>query len=267
MQKNMSVPTAAAAAVLAAGLALAGCGSSASSSASKQAGSSSSSSAGGSGTHSASAATPAAATSSGSSASVPFPIGVGNTWTYDIAANGESGTTVNKMTAVTPVAGGQQVTMTTTDHLAGTSESSTETFIFHSDGSISYPLGQVSAGSGVTLSSSGVVWPPASVIDSGKATPSDIKLLIKVAGQAISTTAHVTVQGEGTATVTVPAGTYQATVVLVTEQMSIDGITVNVQTKTWFAPGVGPVKDQASTTDAGASSIAVTEELVSFTKG
>ena len=267
MQKNTPVPTAAAtvAAVLAAAtaLALAGCGSSASSSSSGSSSGSSSSSA----THSAAAAAAPAPTSAGSSASVPFPVAVGDTWTYNTTAGGESGTTVDKMTAVTPVTGGQQVTMTHTDHLAGVNDTSTETYIFHSDGSISYPLGQLSAGSGVTVSSGGIVWPPASVIDSGKPTQSDIKLSIKEGGQAISTTAHVTVQGAGTATVTVPAGTYQATVVLITEQISIAGVTATVQVKTWLAPDVGPVKDQVVTTDAGASNVAATEELVSFTTG
>ena len=267
MQKNTPVPTAAAtvAAVLAAAtaLALAGCGSSASSSSSGSSSGSSSSSA----THSAAAAAAPAPTSAGSSASVPFPVAVGDTWTYNTTAAGESGTTVDKMTAVTPVVGGQQVTMTHTDHLAGVNDTSTETYIFQSDGSISYPLGQLSAGSGVTVSSGGIVWPPASVIDSGKPTQSDIKLSIKEGGQAISTTAHVTVQGAGTATVTVPAGTYQATVVLITEQISIAGVTATVQVKTWLAPDVGPVKDQVVTTDAGASNVAATEELVSFTTG
>ena len=91
-----------------------------------------------------------------------------------------------------------------------------ETYLFHADGSISYPLGSFSPGSGVTVTSNGVVWPPASVIASGKPSQSTLNISIKAAGQNLSTTAHVTVQGDGTATVTVPAGTYQTTVVLVT---------------------------------------------------
>lgn len=258
MRKNTALS--AAAAVLAAGLTIAGCGSSASSSPS------------GSGTRTgtASSGTPTGgSTSAGAAttASVPFPIAVGNTWKYNITAASASGTTVNKMTAVTPVPDGQQVTMTTTDHLNGSSPTTTETYVFHSDGSISYPLGTFSPGSGVSVSSNGVVWPPASVIASGKPTQSQLKLTIKAAGQTLSTTANVTVQGEGTATVTVPAGTYQATVVLVTEKIAIVGVTADIQVKTWLAPNVGPVKDQVVTSDAGAANIAATEELVSFTKG
>jgi hypothetical protein len=263
MRKITPLPTAAAtaAAALAAGLALAGCGSSASSSPS------------GSGTHSATAArttaSGAATTggSTGASASVPFPVAVGNSWTYNITTGGDSGTTINKMTAVTPVAAGQQVTMLTTDHVGSTNASSSETYLFHPDGSISYPLGSFSPGSGVTVTSNGVVWPPASVIASGKPSQSTLNISIKADGQTISTTAHVTVQGAGTATVTVPAGTYQTTAVLVTERISIVGITATVEIKTWLAPTVGPVKVQVTTSDAGTSAVAASEELVSFTKG
>lgn len=261
MRKITHMPTAATAAALAAGLALAGCGSSGSSSASG--------SASGSATHSATAA--AANTTGGSvtiSASVPFPVAVGNTWTYDTTAGSESGTTVEKMTAVTPVAGGQQVAMTTTDHLASVNESKAITYIFHSDGSISYPLAPSLAGTGVTITSGGNIdWPAASVIAAGTPTRYDLKLSMKVAGQTLAASDQVTVQGAGTATVTVPAGTFHATVVLVTQQLSVDGINVTAQIKTWLAPDVGPVKDQVTTSDGGTSSVAATEQLVSFMKG
>jgi hypothetical protein len=239
MQKTMSLPAAAAAAALAAGLALAGCGGAASS-------------AGGSAT---------------SSTSVPFPVAVGNTWNYKITTGSESGTTVNKMTAVTPAATGQQVTMLTTDHVGSVNGSAKETYLFHADGSISYPLGSFSPGSGVTVTSNGVVWPPASVIAAGKPSQSTLNISIKAAGQALSTTAHVTVQGAGTATVTVPAGTYQATVVLVTERLGIVGITASIQVKTWLAPDVGPVKELVTTSEGSATSVVADEELLSFTKG
>jgi hypothetical protein len=274
MQKTMPPPavpppaaklpvTATAAAVLAAGLALAGCGGAASSSpAGSATNSATSAAAGGTATSGTSAATAA-----GASASVPFPVAVGNTWNYKITTDGESGTTINKMTAVTPVATGQQVTMLTTDHVGSVNGSAKETYLFHADGSISYPLGSFSPGSGVTVTSNGVVWPPASVIASGKPSQSTLNISIKAAGQTLSTTAHVTVQGAGTATVTVPAGTYQATVVLVTERLSIVGIAASIQVKTWLAPDVGPVKELVSTSEGSATSVVADEELLSFTKG
>ena len=268
MQKTMPLPAAksptvaTAAAVLAAGLALAGCGGAASSSPAGSATSSAAPATGGTAASGTSAAAPA-----GASVSVPFPVAVGNTWNYKITTGGESGTTTNKMTAVTPAAAGQQVTMLTTDHVGSVNGSARETYLFHTDGSISYPLGSFSPGSGVTVTSNGVVWPPASVIASGKPSQSTLNISIKVAGQALSTTAHVTVQGAGTATVTVPAGTYQATVVLVTERLSIVGITASIQVKTWLAPGVGPVRELVNTNEGSATSVVADEELLSFTKG
>ena len=171
------------------------------------------------------------------------------------------------MTTVTPVATGQQVTMLTTDHVGSVNGSVKETYLFHADGSIGYPLGSFSPGSGVTVTSNGVVWPPASVIASGKPSQSTLNISIKAAGQALSTTAHVTVQGAGTATVTVPAGTYQTTVVLVTERLEIVGITASIQVKTWLAPDVGPVKELVTTNEGSATSVVADEELLSFTKG
>jgi hypothetical protein len=274
MQKTMPLPaaklpvTATAAAVLAAGLALAGCGAAANSSSAGSATSSATAAAtGGTAASSTSAASTSAATAAGASASVPFPVAVGNTWNYKITTSGENGTTTNKMTAVTPAAAGQQVTMLTTDHVGSVNGSARETYLFHADGSISYPLGSFSPGSGVTVTSNGVVWPPASVIASGKPSQSTLNISIKAAGQTLSTTAHVTVQGAGTATVTVPAGTYQATVVLVTERLSIVGITASIQVKTWLAPDVGPVKELVNTSEGSATSVVADEELLSFTKG
>ena len=255
--------TATAAVVLAAGLALAGCGGAASSSPAGSAANSATAAA----TGSTATSSASAATAAGASASVPFPVAVGNAWNYKITTSGESGTTINKMTAVTPVATGQQVTMLTTDHVGSVNGSAKETYLFHTDGSISSPLGSFSPGSGVTVTSNGVVWPPASVIASGKPSQSTLNISIKAAGQRLSTTAHVTVQGAGTATVTVPAGTYQATVVLVTERLSIVGITASIQVKTWLAPGVGPVKELVNTNEGSATSVVADEELLSFTRG
>jgi hypothetical protein len=283
MQKTMPLPAtklpaaklaaaklpaaATAAAVLAAGLALAGCGSAASSSPGGSAANSATNSATAAAGRGSATSGTSGGTAAGASASVPFPVAVGNTWNYKITTGSESGTTVNKMTAVTPVAAGQQVTMLTTDHVGSVNGSAKETYLFHADGSIGYPLGSFSPGSGVTVTSNGIVWPPASVIASGKPSQSTLNISIKVAGQTLSTTAHVTVQGAGTATVTVPAGTYQTTVVLVTERVEIVGITASIQVKTWLAPDVGPVKELVNTNEGSATSVVANEELLSFTKG
>jgi hypothetical protein len=78
---------------------------------------------------------------------------------------------------------------------------------------------------------------------------------------------HVTVQGAGTATVTVPAGTYQATIVDMTMVMTVSGITVSIEIRTWVANGIGQVKSEVSTGVADHSAVTAISELKSFTKG
>ena len=257
--------------LLAAGLALAGCSSSASSPSS--ASSAATSSATGSATSAPATASPVASTASpsssgGSAASVPFPVGVGNTWKYATTAVGETGTTVDKMTAVVPVAIGQRVTMSDTSTLVGVTTTNASSYIFGNDGSITYPLNQVSStAAGVSVSGSGAVWPPAAQIDSGKPSTSELHMTIKEAGQTLSVVAHITVQGAGTQTVTVPAGTYNATVVNMTISFTVEGISVSEEIKTWLASGVGPVKDEVLLDEAGTNHVTASEELESFTKG
>ncbi len=263
--RTMAAAAAAAACVLATGLALAGCGAAASSGSSTPATSAASTA-----TTTASATTPSTSSSSSglaSLASVPFPVAQGNTWKFKVTTAAGDGTTVSTMSSVVPVAAGQQVTMTSTNDILGTTTTNSSTYVFESDGSIVYPLSENEVSSGVSVSGSGVVWPSAAVIDSGKPSTSELKLTIKADGETIDTTAHITVQGAGTQTVTVPAGTYTATVVDMTEAFSIEGITASIEIKTWLAPGVGPVKDEVLTNDAGASAVSASEELESFTKG
>jgi hypothetical protein len=256
--------------LLAAALALAGCGSSGNSSSSASTSSTTTptaTSASATTSTTSAAGTPSSTAAASSSASVPFPVGVGNTWKYATTAGSETGTTINKMTAVVPVASGQQVTVTSTSTLLGTTTHNSFTYIFGSDGSITYPLSQLGSSSGVTLSGSGVLWPNAAAIASGTPSTSQLKISINESGVKLSTTAHITVQGAGTASVTVPAGTYQATVVNMTIALTVEGISVTEQVKTWLASGVGPVKDEVILDEAGADHVEAGEQLESFTKG
>jgi hypothetical protein len=241
----------AALALTAAGLVLVGCGSS--SSAGSPAGSKSS-------------PTPSSGSGNGNAL---FPVAVGNTWVYEtrLSSLGERGTVTNEMTAVVPVASGQRVTMTGTFQLAGAAKTVTHsTYIFHSDGSITYPLSQL-GGTGVSVSAGGVFWPPASAIASGRPYKSTKQLTYTQDGASVKRTVHVTVQGAGSGTVTVPAGTYHATIVDMTLATSVDGISLDIEVRTWIANGVGPVKSEALTDDAGASHLTSVQELKSFRAG
>jgi hypothetical protein len=104
-------PAVLAAAIAAAGLAVAGCGPHVTV---NSAGTPSSSpAAAGKATASASAAS-GTSNSGLAGAYTIFPAAVGNTWVYDetLATGSGTGTGTNRITAVTPVAGGEQVTMT-----------------------------------------------------------------------------------------------------------------------------------------------------------
>jgi hypothetical protein len=246
---------------IAAGLAVAGCGGSSSSGAA----------AGGN----AASKSPAASHSTGSSgstsattttATVPFPVGVGDTWRYKTT----DGRTVNRITAVTPGSGGQQVTMRSAITTLGSTTHDTAYYVVHSDGSISLPFSQFNtngSGSTVKLISGNIFWPPADQLSSGKAYHDALKIAFSDGGMTQNVTAHVTVRGAGTQSVTVPAGTYNADVVNMTMAEKIEGISVSSVVRTWLAPGVGPVKSEVIIQEGGTSKVAAENQLVSYKAG
>ena len=198
-----------------------------------------------------------------SSNSVPWPIAVGNTWVYSSSTLAATTSTVtNKVLSVTPVSGGNQVTISNTDSVGGGTSDST--FIFHSDGSLTYPSNQM--GSAATIVKGSIVWPSASVIDSGQSTSSTVEIALKSGGLK-TITAHLTIKGAGTGTVTVPAGTYSATIVQMTEAFTVYGHTGTITVTSWMANGVGPVQSQAAIDELGHSQIVSQLKLVSFKQG
>lgn len=256
------------AAAAAAGLILAGCGNnsaattaSTSSPASGQAAAPGSASAG-------PASSGAGSDGSGtvSMGSALFPLAVGNTWVYQEKLSGDSGTVTNKVTSVTPAADGDKVAMKVKDDLLGVHTGTTSVFIVHSDGSISVPVAQVGSTS-VTVKSGSIIWPSSAQLASGQPHHDTLVISVKEAGHSSTVTAHVVVKGEGTQTVSVPAGTYQATLIDETMNEKFSGISVGLDIRTWVANGVGPVKSEVSSDAAGRSTIASLQELKSFTKG
>jgi hypothetical protein len=202
-----------------------------------------------------------------------FPATVGNTWVYtdSLATVGkQNGTTTNKITAVSPDSGGEKVTISTSTHIPGLPSTPTSlTYQFNSDGSISVPLTQLSNSStSVKVKSGGIVWPSRAVLDSGQTHTSTLRLQISAAGHKINVNGHVTVKGEGNQSVTVPAGSYTATLVDETISEAVSGVTVTIEVQTWLANGVGPVKSVASTkTGTGTAQVVSTEELKTFKQG
>jgi hypothetical protein len=216
----------------------------------------------------------AAATGSASQSSVvvaagalPFPDTVGDTWKY----NNTNGTTSeNKIGAVTPVSSGQQVTMDTTFIDNGTSTHASYEYIVEPNGEIALPTSQFAPSeSGVTMKvlSGGIYWPSAAQLASGQPVHTTLSMEITVAGKTQTITEHITSQGQGTQSVTVPAGTFSASVVNVQEAATIDGYNTTLDDKTWFASGVGPVQSELIDIAGGKTSIDNKEELTSFVKG
>lgn len=244
----------------AAGLLLAGCSAVTSSSSSTPLPS------GGSGSPSSSSSS-----SSGGSGGIDttlFPTTVGDTWVYDDTLAGhQNGTTTNMIIAATPDSAGQKVTIKTHSDITGLPTTPTTlTYQFNSDGSIEVPYAQVGNNT-VTIKSGGIVWPPRAQLATGQPHTSTLVLQIKAAGHNVTVNAHVTVKGGGTQSVTVPAGTYHATVVEETISEQVAGIAVSIEVRTWLANGIGPVKSVASTKSGSVSEIVSTEVLKSFTKG
>ncbi len=242
-----------------AALALAGCGGS-----SSNGGASGQSPAGGSSptaTHSSASTGPGSVTTDSY-----FPLAAGETWVYKDTLGTAGGTTINKMTAVIPTSAGQQATMTSTVSYP-VKKTTKETLIFRPDGSIAIPLTQL--GASVKIVSGSVAWPSAADLASGQAHTSTIVMKIAEAGVDKTITMPVTVKGEGTVSVTVPAGTYQATLINEGMTTSVDGYKITMAVRTWVANGVGPVKSEVFSSALGGSSSTPlsTEVLESFTKG
>jgi len=242
-------------------IALAGCGSAASTSAAPGGSPAASTSATASATTSADATTsPSGA--AGTSASAPFPVAVGNTWIYQAVTsiNNAHSTDTKKVLTVTPTSGGREVTMS--DTVIPGSATATQKYLFYDNGQIGFPI---SSSHGVTLvSGNGIVWPNAADLAAGKAAHSTSKIKLS-SGQY--ETADVTVSGGGTQSVSVPAGTYQATLVNMTIVTHLGSFTSTITIKEWTAPGTGPVKSEEVIKAAGQSQVTSTEALLSFKKG
>jgi hypothetical protein len=266
---NRSCPWAGRSAVLAgvaasAALALAGCGGSSSSSS----GGSGQQASGGSSSPSASGGSPAAAQGSGSGITTAayFPVGTGDTWVYrQTLGVGGTGTTIDKMIAVKSVSAGEQATMTNTISYP-VRKTTKETLVFLSDGSVEVPLTQFGSTT-VSVKSGTVVWPSASALAAGQSHTSTVVMRLNEGGHSRTVTLPVTVKGEGSATVTVPAGTYHTSVINQIMTTSVDGYKFSIIVRTWVADGVGPVKSEAFTGLTSGSAPTSTEVLKSFTKG
>lgn len=250
------------AAAAASGLVLAGCGNSSGSGAAPGSGSGASAS----GAAASPASNSASGTGTGTSvSSALFPLAVGNKWVY--VMKGERGTVTNQVISLAPTAGGTKATLKSRESLGGAPATTTSAIIVHSDGSIAVPVTQLGSSS-FKLTSGSVIWPSAAQLASGQPHHDTLVISMDMAGQHTTVRAHVVVKGEGTQTVSVPAGSYQATLINEAMTEKFSGISVTLDIRTWVANGVGPVKDEVTSATAGGRTVtSLVEELKSFTKG
>jgi hypothetical protein len=246
-----------------AGLALAGCHSSSSGSASGTASAPGTAKA---------AATASSAASSGSvsiggAGSVAyFPDQVGDTWVYSVQFASTKAKITNRVTAVTQVSSGTEVTMSDTDTELDSTKPTTVQWIVHPDGSISIPTSFI-GGSTLKIKSGNLGWPSPAQLASGQPQDSTLVMTDTVAGKTITVAAKSVVKGEGTQSVSVPAGSYSATVIDDVQNEKVLGYPLTTDIKIWLVNGVGPVKTEMTSGSGSTSTLSELEQLVSFTKG
>ena len=193
-------------------------------------------------------------------ASTVLPAQLGNTWVYavDSTALGK-GTETSRISAVTPAAGGQRATLMTSLRLAGAKQPFrfASQFIAGADGSIKF--GSTSF-MGSRLASVNVNWPSPASLTPGHPRTST------VTGSFLGfkTTERLTITEVGPATVTVPAGTYRATLL---EQIVTSRGGGREVIKSWVVNGIGQVKTDTSVLVKGTREVSLVQELTSFTKG
>jgi hypothetical protein len=165
------------------------------------------------------------------------------------------------VTGVTSVPDGHRVTMSDSLGPGSAATTTLEQYLFYDNGQLGFP---VSDAHGVSVvSSNGVVWPDAAGVASGR--PYHSVLNTKLSSGRYET-ANVTVQGGGTQSVSVPAGTYRTTLVTITMVMKVGSFTTTAVVKVWTAPGTGPVKTEQIIRAAGKTDLITTSALLSFTK-
>jgi hypothetical protein len=196
--------------------------------------------------------------------SITFPVTVGDTWVYQTSAGGVTGRSTDRIISSGPTSAGYQVVMSQTTTAGGAASYAEPVYTFYPNGTAGFPVPDAN---GVSVQGNGVTWPDAAGLASGRAYHSAVRISVDKAGAIEEQNADVTVQGAGTTTVTVPAGTYRALVVTTTLSTSKDGVTTTVQVKTWLAANTGPVKSVVVTQVGGKIAVTTTSVLLSFGRG
>ena len=190
-----------------------------------------------------------------------LPAQLGDTWVYAVDSSVlGTGTETVRITAVTPVAGGQRATMAVSLRLAGSTAplNFTAQFTDAADGSITFTS---TSFMGARLAFSSVSWPSPTALTPGRPRTTTITQTGLLGSK---TTEHITITDLGPAQVTVPAGSYQATLL---EQTVTAGAGSQSTVKAWIVNGIGQVKTQTTVTVEGKPFASSAQTLTSFTQG
>jgi hypothetical protein len=190
-----------------------------------------------------------------------LPAQLGDTWVYAVDSSVfGTGTETVRITAVQPVAGSQRATMAVSLRLAGSKAplNFTVQFTDAADGSITFASTSVM---GARVAFSSVSWPSPAALTPGRPRTSTITQTGLLGSR---TTGHVTITDIGPAPVTVPAGSYQATLL---EQTATTGAGSQSAVKTWVVNGIGQVKTETTVIVEGKPFASSVQTLTSFTKG
>jgi hypothetical protein len=150
--------------------------------------------------------------------------------------------------------------MSSTTDAAGTATAAQPVYLFYPDGTIGYPVPPIN---GVSVAGGSIRWPDAAGLASGRTYHSVVRILDSQTGQYEN--ASVTVRGEGTTSVSVPAGTYQASLVNTVIAAKVGGSITTVEVAIWIAQGTGPVQTAVLIQAAGKIELTTTNVLLSFT--
>ena len=189
-----------------------------------------------------------------------IPAQLGDTWVYalDSSVLGK-GTATARISAVRPVSGGQRATLATSLRLAASKVPFrfSSDFTLGADGSVTFASTRFL---GAKLASANVNWPSPAALTPGH--PQTTTVTGSFLG--FKTTERVTITDVGPATITVPAGSYQATLL---EQTATGSSGSREVVKAWVVNGIGQVKTVTTVTVKGERQVSSVETLTSFTKG
>ena len=194
--------------------------------------------------------------------SIPFPVAVGNAWAYRTTVNGKTGRMTNRIVSAGPVRAGYQVMMSSATNLAGAATAVRSVYLFYPDGTIGFPVPRIN---GVSVTGGSIRWPDAAGLASGRAYRSVLRIQVSQTGRYEN--ANVTVRGEGTTSIRVPAGAYQTSVVDMTIAAKVGGSITTIEVATWIAQGTGPVQTAVLVQAGDRTELTATNVLLSFTKG